>query len=440
VTRQARSASASAAALVTIIGIGTGNPYWVLFGVIALIVVGLAEAWWRWGGVGLEYRRHFAAPTASCGDVVECTVEVTNRKLLPMPWLDVTDDWPSALVPDRIRARGRLDVALASGAPSPDTDGGTADVAQQTDREAWAQRLTLAPFERVRRHYRLPCRRRGAYDFGPVALRWRDAFGLTARDADLNLRDALVVYPRVLPVFAPAAAARQLLGERVRPRALLTDPTRLAGVRPFVTGDTVRRIHWGATARTGVLQVRRDDPTAGRRLWIVVDVETEPDDRWWSAGDTDVHETLAIVAASLAAWALRSGTAVGLSANGRTAGSANDLWVQCAGNPRHLVRVLDALARLRPWPSRPLHNAIGITSHGWPPDATVALVTAMPSVKKADAIWRGTRQSQQIVTIACRDGDPLTGPELTSRAGRHATWHLAEPEADWSTRTVVRLG
>ena len=96
-TRQARGASASAAALVTIIGIGTGNPYWVLFGVIALIVVGLAEAWWRWGGVGLEYRRHFAAPTASCGDVVECTVEVTNRKLLPMPWLDVTDDWPSEI-------------------------------------------------------------------------------------------------------------------------------------------------------------------------------------------------------------------------------------------------------------------------------------------------------------------------------------------------------
>ena len=161
-------------------------PYWVLFGVIALIVVGLAEAWWRWGGVGLEYRRHFAAPTASCGDVVECTVEVTNRKLLPMPWLDVTDDWPSALVPDRIRARGRLDVALASGAPSLDTGGGTADVAQQTDREAWAQRLTLAPFERVRRHYRLPCRRRGAYDFGPVALRWRDAFGLDRKSTRLN--------------------------------------------------------------------------------------------------------------------------------------------------------------------------------------------------------------------------------------------------------------
>jgi len=440
VTRQTRSASASATALVTIIGIGTGNPYWVLFGVIALLVVGLAEAWWRWGGVGLEYRRHLAAPSATCGDVVECTVEITNRKLLPMPWVDVTDDWPSALVPDRIRARGRRNVAHATDAPPSETDELRIAVAQQTDREAVAQRLTLAPFERVRRHYRLPCRRRGAYDFGPVALRWRDVFGLTSRDANLNLRDAFVVYPRVLPVIAPMAAAHQLLGERVRPRALLTDPTRLAGVRPFVSGDTVRRIHWGATARTGVPQVRRDDPTSGSRLWLVLDVETTPNDRWWSAGDTDVHETLAIVAASLAAWALGSGTAVGLSANGRTAGSANDLWVPCAGNPRHLARVLDALARLRPWPSRPLHDAIRTTSQSWPPDATVALVTAMPSVKKAEAMTRGARQSQPIVTIDCRDREPSSRSEPAPRAGRHATWRLAEPETDWSTRADVRLG
>ena len=440
-TRQARSASASAAALVTVIGIGTGNPYWVLFGVIALLVVGLADAWWRWGGVGLEYRRHLGAPSATCGDVVECTVEITNRKLFPMPWVDVIDDWPAALLPERMRTRGRRFVARTTDALAPAPDGAFGDVAQQTDREPVAQRLTLAPFERVRRHYRLPCRRRGAYDFGPVALRWRDAFGLTSRDADLNLRDALVVYPRVVPVVAPAAAARQLLGERIRPRALLTDPTRLAGVRPFVTGDTVRRIHWGATARTGTLQVRRDDPTAGRRLWIVVDVETAPDDRWWSAGDTDVHETLAIVGASLAAWAIRSGTSVGLSANGRTAGSAHDLWVPCAGNPRHLARVLDALARLRPWPSRPLHDAIGMTSHGWPPDATVALVTAMPSVRKAEALSRGAHQSQPIVTIDCdRDRRASGGPAPATRGGRHVTWHLAEPETDWSTRTDVRLG
>ena len=58
-----------ALSLVTVIGIASGNPYWVLFGVVALIVIGLADMWWRWGGVGLEYRRVLATTTASCGDV-----------------------------------------------------------------------------------------------------------------------------------------------------------------------------------------------------------------------------------------------------------------------------------------------------------------------------------------------------------------------------------
>ena len=105
-TRQARGGLATASGLVTIVGIASGNPYWVLFGVVALIVVGLTELWWRWGGVGLEYRRVLSSTTATCGDVVDCTIEVTNRKLLPMPWVDVTDDWPAALVPERVRSRG----------------------------------------------------------------------------------------------------------------------------------------------------------------------------------------------------------------------------------------------------------------------------------------------------------------------------------------------
>lgn len=452
-TRQSRGTLGAASAFVAVVGIASGNTYWVLFGVIALIVIGLVELWWRWGGVGLEYRRILGAESATCGDTVECVIEVTNRKVLPMPWVDVVDDWPSALVPDRVRARTRRFVVEASpDEPSGrnlgiDTNEGRGappdDVAQQTDREGIAQRLTLAPFERVRRHYRLPCRRRGAYTFGPVAMRWRDAFGLTSRDAELNLRSAFVVYPRIVPVIAPPAAARQLLGDHVRTRALLTDPTRLAGVRPFVSGDSVRRVHWGASARTGVLQVRRDDPTAGRRVWIVIDVETAPEDRWWSAGDTDVHETLAMVAASFAAWALQSGTAVGISANGRTAGSAADLWVPCANNPKQLARILDALARLRPWPSRPLQDAAFATGVNWPPDATVALVSAMPTEVKRRAIARAARYSQPVVTVDCRPRPEVAGTDGQSSYGvvtaSRPSWRLANADESWTSRTEVRL-
>ncbi len=450
-SRQARGWSATVTGIAVLVGISIGNPFWVLFGTIALIVIGLAEAWWRWGGVGLEYRRTLAATTATCGDTIDCVIEVTNRKVLPMPWVDVADDWPSALLPDRARGRHRgwgtwtrREVAPGSATKDALNDLSTngmrsdhEDVPTQVDREPLAQRLTLAPFERVQRRYAVPCRRRGAYAFGPVAIRWRDAFGLTSRDADMDSRGTLVVFPRVVPVVAPPGAVRQLLGDRVQPRALLADPTRLAGVRPFTSGDSVRRVHWGATARTGVLQVRRDDPTAGRRLWLVIDVETATEDRWWSAGDSDVHETLAIVAASVAAWALGQGVSVGVSANGRTAGSAIDLSVPCAGNPRQLLRVLDALARLRPWPSRMLRETLEATGRTWPRDATVVLVTAMPSIAKASALARAARHGQPSVMIDCR---PARAGQASDPVGMGTTWRLADAAAPWQSRAEVRLG
>ena len=80
-TRQSRGTLGAASAFVAVVGIASGNTYWVLFGVIALIVIGLVELWWRWGGVGLEYRRILGAESATCGDTVECVIEVTNRKV-----------------------------------------------------------------------------------------------------------------------------------------------------------------------------------------------------------------------------------------------------------------------------------------------------------------------------------------------------------------------
>ncbi|NBT19059.1 MAG: hypothetical protein EBT00_09830 [Proteobacteria bacterium] len=97
-----------------VIGIIITDPIWVLFSTIALLVLGLAEAWWRWGATGIEYRRILSSRTLSCGDTLECVIEVTNRKLLPMPWLDTSDDWPAALMPatarHRVRPEGRLRV------------------------------------------------------------------------------------------------------------------------------------------------------------------------------------------------------------------------------------------------------------------------------------------------------------------------------------------
>lgn len=335
---------------------------------------------------------------------------------------------------------------------------GVVRVPHVTDREILQQRLTLAPFERVRRRFLIACGRRGAYGFGPVAFRWRDAFGLSARDADLDVRDDLVVYPRVVPVIAPSPLTRQVLGDRVRRQSLFADPSRLAGVRQYIPGDSQRRVHWGASARTGTLQVRRDEPTGGRRLWVIVDVETAPEDRWWAAGDTDTQETVVLVCASLATWAMNAGVAVGMSANGRSAGSSGDMSIPCGTHPRHQSRILDGLARLRPWPSRLLREAMVLAAPLWPTDATIVLVTCMPSDAKRETLARACRRGQTAFIVNCAVGVPRVdshremprddvAQEPVSASASHSAlrhpvrgWNLDQPEVSWRVRDRVRIG
>src|SRR5512133_222244 len=65
---------------------------------LALLVAGLiSKLWERYALVRLEYRRHLSRTRVPFGEDVELQVEVVNRKLLPLSWLEVDDELPAAL-------------------------------------------------------------------------------------------------------------------------------------------------------------------------------------------------------------------------------------------------------------------------------------------------------------------------------------------------------
>src|SRR5690625_277027 len=50
--------------------------------------------------------------------------------------------------------------------------------------------------------------------------------------------------------------------------------------RPYASGDDIRRVHWRASARTGQLMTREEEPSAGQSAVIVLDTsrrEEAPD-------------------------------------------------------------------------------------------------------------------------------------------------------------------
>jgi uncharacterized protein (DUF58 family) len=212
-----------------------------LLSLTVLAAAGVSRLWGRYCLERVEYRRRLSQPRAAWGDEVDLELEVVNRKALPLAWLEVQEELPAALGPARASVRR----------------------SHLSGRSLLTALFTLRWYERVRRRYRVACLARGDHWFGPTVLRSGDVFGFETRERLIATQDRLIVYPRVVPVDRLGLPAADPLGERATRDWLFQDPLRTVGLREYVRGDSQRRIHWGATARTGALQVRRSAKAGG---------------------------------------------------------------------------------------------------------------------------------------------------------------------------------
>jgi uncharacterized protein (DUF58 family) len=118
--------------------------------------------------------------------------------------------------------------------------------------------------------------------------------------------------------------------------------TEFEGIRPFATGDRLKRINWPVSLRTGDLHVitTRAEQDAG--VWLVVDGLRDIGE---SGGVDGVASTLDLTvraASALAEHHVRTGDRVGLLVV-----AADGARVRLGAGPRHLHQLQGTLARVR---------------------------------------------------------------------------------------------
>jgi uncharacterized protein (DUF58 family) len=135
--------------------------------------------------------------------------------------------------------------------------------------------LQLAAGEERTLELTMRCVRWGGYTPGEIYLRARDRLGLFMFEAALDGRQPLKVYPMpeqllalVKPLETQVYAGNQV--SRVK-----GDGIEFADIRPFATGDRVRRINWRASARRGELLVNEMHPERNTDVILFVDSFTE---------------------------------------------------------------------------------------------------------------------------------------------------------------------
>jgi len=320
-----------------------------------LLVAVVSRLWDRYCLAHVDYRRHLNQKRAFFGEEIELTLEIVNRKALPLAWIEIEDEIPRALKP----LKGRV-------SPS-----------YKADRNLLRNLLSLRWYERVRRRYRIRCDVRGYHWFGPAQMRSGDVFGFLTRELTVPGEEYLLVYPRVVPISQLGLPSKDPFGDRKTRQWIFEDPLRTVGVREYVYGDNPRRIHWPATARTQSLQVKLYEPTTTYRLVIFLNLNTYGDFWWWQGYNFDLLELAISTAASVANWAVEQGYQVGLCVNGNARLSDEKVKVPASRDPEQLTRVLEALARVLPFATMPLEALLSMESHELAYGATLVVVTAV---------------------------------------------------------------
>jgi uncharacterized protein (DUF58 family) len=374
-----------------------------------LLTGGVARLWNRFCLHRVEYRRRLSHNQVFFGEEIILEIQVTNRKPLPLPWLQVEDELPEK-------------VALLKGKA----------VNTVEDRVLLTNVFPINMYHRVKRRFPLRCSQRGAFYFGPTRLRSGDLFGFFRREKKFEELDHLLVYPRLVPLEKLGIPSRQLFGDIRLKRHLFQDPVLTAGVRDYVSGDSLKRIHWKSTARLGRLQTKVYEPTTTVDISLFFDVRTLRAPLWGSV--YQLQELGIIAAASLSQSALKEGFRVGLHVNQVTRFSRGMLKVPHSGHPDQLMHILGALAQVHQSETIPMARHVRQEAAGLPWGSTLLVVAAEPS-EELLATLLGLQRVGRSVALVKVGGDSRERPELG--AGDLKVYYISDAVA-WDV--VKELG
>ncbi len=381
------------AALVTlIVGILADSAFLLVAGISALTFVGLG---WLWDAVslwGLRYSRRFdvaGAPAlgslpetrAFLGETVTLTLELSNQKPLPLMAVDIEDIFPTALP----------------------VDGARVDINRATQRGEFRSFWMPGIFQRLTRRYTVTCAQRGYHDFGPAKLTTGDGAGLFTRTATLRGAQCLIVYPRLYTTAELRLPAKNPFGERASKERLFEDPLRTAGIRDWQPGDSLRRIHWPATARHQQMLSRLYEPSEEPQVMLFVNASAL--ERHWEGVVPELVERTLSVAGSLAALCAEQRLPVGLIVNAYWPGSDQAMRLLPGRSPHQLTRILEMLAAVE-LPIRPIETQLLREAPALPWGATLVVVTAIAHAALLEALRELAHARRKVVLFTLAETPP----------------------------------
>lgn len=165
------------------------------------------------------------------------------------------------------------------------------------------------PSETGQLSYLLTGVRRGVWPIGPLVLRTVDPFGLAQREQEFGETRTVTVVPEVFTLAPLTVRVGAAGGTAQTSSSRLGQGSDNLSPRRYISGDSMRRIHWRATAHRGQLMVRQEEEESSPDALVVLDRSAA---RWSGAGSDagESFETAVSLCASAAVHLMQEGYGV----------------------------------------------------------------------------------------------------------------------------------
>jgi uncharacterized protein (DUF58 family) len=184
---------------------------------------------------GIKVERQARSLRATVGDIFEEHFEISNSSKLPKLWLEVANE---TAIPHATGSR-------------------VLTFLRAKQKRIYTARTWLTS--------------RGGFELGPTKLTSGDPFGIFRVSKTYPAKSSLIVLPLIFPVAEFLSPPGLLPGGKAIRRKSIDITPHAAGVREYVPGDPMKRIHWPTSIRRGQLMVKEFEQDPQAEVWLFLD-------------------------------------------------------------------------------------------------------------------------------------------------------------------------
>lgn len=308
---------------------------------IVITLMGLMGIAWFLSGkwhviapLSFEISRDMDQKRVRVGERVQMTTTMTNRKWLPLPWVNVFTNVPPSF-------------------------GFSGDAKARLTPDRFSEYNIVTSFlffERVKRHDTFVPSKRGYYSLEALVVSFGDLFGFSRAERTYPVNASIYVHPIAKPLSRFILTPINLMGDVSVKRMINPDPILAIGSRAYTHDDPFNTIDWKATAKTGQMQVKKMDYTSDPSVMVYLDVQTN--ETHWNDIDRDAIEAGVELCASLLETATAQKVPFGFGVNSVDPFSRSSTFIKPHMSQKQKVAILDALAMVSPFRGLPMAGLI----------------------------------------------------------------------------------